>query len=459
MRATVPVLGTSPASGQELDFRALVETAPIGMAVLDRDLRYVLCNALLADINGKSQLEHVGRTVAEVVPDVAPAVEEAFRNVLAGRQPSVEFTVRGTTAREPDRQRSWQENARPMRGADDAICGIIVTVQDITDVEEARTALQESERMLRASLQLSQDGFTILRAVRGKGGEVTDFSWEFANSAALDKLKLSDVQGKRLLALLPGNRDHPELFLRYVRLLEAHGADEVELSYEADGLTGWYRNSAVAIDEERIAVGFRDITARKHTEEQLRLVTEELKHRNRNLLAVVSGMLSLAGRSASDVPSLISGVRKQLVSLAASQDLLTATIAGDVPLGSAIDAALEPFAKLRIEVERGPPVSIPAKSVVDFIMALSEMATNSLKHGALSTAGRVRIGWSQHGDNVCLTWTEEGGPPVAKPVRSGLGTKLLKEAGKKLPDGRVESLFNPDGVTIRFTFHAGRLAS
>lgn len=436
----------------ELDLGELVRTTPVGMAVIDRDMRFLLCNEKLAEINGRPLEKHIGRTVAEMVPEIAPEVEGVFRKILGGEVDGLEFRVTGTTAKEPGRIRTWVENVRSITGADGQIGGLVVTVQEVTDIEEARAALAESERKLRASHQLSHDAFTILRAVREPDGEVSDFVWEFANQVAVETLKLGDLVGRRLLEALPGNRDHPDLFPRYVRLLESGGADEVELPYEADGISGWFRNSAFAIDADRLAVGFRDITRRHMAEKELQLVTQELKHRNRNLLTVVSGLLSLSARSTREVPRLVENVQKQLMALAASQDLLTATITGNVPLAGAVAAALEAFRDLRIEVGGGPDVMLPPRAVVPLVMALSEMATNSVKYGALSAMGTVALSWSRDDDRLELSWVEQDGPPVSKPRREGLGSRLLDAARQSLPEGEVERLFDRAGLIVRFRF-------
>ena len=440
---------------RDLDLARLIDEAPLGMAVLDRELRFLLCNRKLAEINGQPQDAHIGRTVAEMVPSVAPEVEEAFRSVLAGEKGALEVRVRGAALQEPDRVRAWVDHVRPMMDAKGEIDALLVTVQDVTDVEEARAALAERERVFRTSHQFSRESSSILRAIRAPDGTVVDFEWEFANPAAREALGVTSLLGRRLNKVLPGGRDHPDLFPRYVRMLETQGGDEVELHYDADGVTGWFRNSAVAIDADRVAVRFRNITARWRAREQLELVSRELKHRNRNLLTVVSGLLGLAGTSARDIPELVDGLQQQLRALAASQDLLTVTVAQDVPLDMAIRTALEPWEAVSIDIADGPVVMLEARAVMPLIMALSELATNSVKHGALSGAGSVSIGWHVAAEATVLSWVERGGPPVEKPTRRGLGTRLLEAAGISLPDGRVEQLFEPEGLTVRFHFRSG----
>jgi PAS domain S-box-containing protein len=441
-------------AGAGIDFAALVEDAPIGMAVLDRDLRYLLCNRQLAELNGAPQEGHIGRTFAEMVSHHAPTLEEPFRGVLLGQSHGDAWRISSITQGSDRLERIWTVRASPLQASDGQIRAIVVTVQDVTEVDDARTALAERERILRASHQLSRDSFSILRAIRAADGSVTDLECEFANPAALASLGFPDLIGRRFLDVLPGGRKHPDLFPRYVRLLDTQGGDEVELHYDADDVIGWFRNSAVAIDADRVAVSFRNITARYRTEQQLRLVSQELKHRNRNLLTVVGGLMALAEHSARDVQGLVEGVQKQLQALAASQDLLTSTIDEQAPLRAAIRAALEPFEELNITVTDGPEVLLAPRAVVPLIMALSEMATNAVKYGALSTAGEVRIAWHIHGGEVTLEWVEQGGPPVHKPKRRGLGSRLLDAAGTSLRNGRVEQDFDRAGLKVRFVFEA-----
>lgn len=149
---------------------------------------------------------------------------------------------------------------------------------------------------------------------------------------------------------------------------------------------------------------------------------------------------------------MVANVQKQMMALAASQDLLSATITGNVPLAGAIAAALEPFRDLRIEVGGGPDVMLLPRAVGSLFMALGDMATNSVKHGALSMMGAVALTSRRDGDRVELSWVERDGPPVSKPRREGLGSRLLDAARQSLPEGEVERLFDRAGLVVRFRF-------
>jgi len=91
--------------------------------------------------------------------------------------------------------------------------------------------------------------------------------------------------------------------------------------------------------------------------------------------------------------------------------------------------ALEPFGP-RSEIE-GSDVTLTPKDAQNFSLALHELATNAVKHGALSRPdGRIEIAWAVHGDDggrvLSFHWQERGGPPVVAPSRRGFGTTLLK---------------------------------
>jgi PAS domain-containing protein len=83
-----------------------------------------------------------------------------------------------------------------------------------------------------------------LRSVRDPQGQIIDFEWTYANPAAGRILKQSPEKliGRRLLDLLPDNRNNQALFERYVRIVESGQGDEVELEYQSESIVGWFRN-------------------------------------------------------------------------------------------------------------------------------------------------------------------------------------------------------------------------
>ncbi len=92
---------------------ALQECAPIGFALVDRDLRVVRMNSVLAEVNGAPAEEQIGRTVAELVPDIWSQMEAVYRRVLDTGEPVVNLEVDRARALTEDR-RHWLASYYPV---------------------------------------------------------------------------------------------------------------------------------------------------------------------------------------------------------------------------------------------------------------------------------------------------------------------------------------------------------
>jgi PAS domain S-box-containing protein len=126
---------------------AAFQAAPIGLAVVDRQLRYVVVNEALAAMNGLPVAEHIGRTVGEVHPQLADTLEEIYRGVLASGEPSVERELAVATA--SGDQRVLLASHLPVPGADGQVVAVRTVVEDVT----VETRLREAETALRQALR------------------------------------------------------------------------------------------------------------------------------------------------------------------------------------------------------------------------------------------------------------------------------------------------------------------
>lgn len=195
-----------------------------------------------------------------------------------------------------------------------------------------------------------------------------------------------------------------------------------------------------------IAGASRDITAIKRAEERLRFLINELNHRVKNTLATVQSIAVQALRNATDPETAREMFESRIMSLGKAHDLLTMTNWTGADLREVIDHAIEPFAAARFEV-KGPDLHVTPKHALGFSMAIHELATNAVKHGALAvTIGRVKIAWSIENDQLTFNWREVGGPPVKTPTRRGFGTRLLERAIAHDLGGSTYLHYAPDGV-------------
>ncbi|MEA2383322.1 MAG: hypothetical protein QOH72_3293 [Solirubrobacteraceae bacterium] len=147
--------------------RALLDTffqsASVGMAFLDRELRFQRVNVALARLNGIPAAAHVGRPAAEMIPDGNPELMELLRRVLDSGE-AVEAEVSGYSRAAPAERHHWIVAIHPVSDGADAPVGLGVTVTDIT---ERVAAAQRAEFLARAGevLGRSLDFETTLRDV------------------------------------------------------------------------------------------------------------------------------------------------------------------------------------------------------------------------------------------------------------------------------------------------------
>ena len=180
------------------------------------------------------------------------------------------------------------------------------------------------------------------------------------------------------------------------------------------------------------------------------LLINELNHRVKNTLATVQSIASQTLRRADNPAEAIEKFSARLVSLGRTHNVLSDEKWESAQVRDLVDAALAPYAGkegTRIQVT-GPNLRLAPRSALTVAMALHELATNAAKYGALSNdRGRIYVDWvSDDGSGrFRMSWREVGGPPVAAPLRSGFGSKLIESATNQI-GGSATLAFSPDGV-------------
>jgi len=195
----------------------------------------------------------------------------------------------------------------------------------------------------------------------------------------------------------------------------------------------------------------RDITVRKENEERMRLLAREVDHRANNLLAVVQSAISLS--RAEDAASLKQVLIGRVTALARAHQLLADGRWVGADLRRLIEDELGAFAGPddgRVSIT-GETLELSPHLAQAVAMAIHELATNAVKHGALSApGGRVDVAWTQpSGAAPLISWRESGGPPVVKPERFGLGATLLERALRGTIGGKTEIEWAESGVVCR----------
>ena len=132
------------------EIEAIYTSAPIGLCVIDRDLRFVRINERLAEMNGIPAAEHIGRTVRYLLPTLAKRVEPLLRRVIKTGLPILALELDGETPAQPGVRRTWIENYIPLRDASGRVIGINISVEEVTELHrlQEERARQARERAL-----------------------------------------------------------------------------------------------------------------------------------------------------------------------------------------------------------------------------------------------------------------------------------------------------------------------
>jgi PAS domain S-box-containing protein len=135
---------------QYAELATIYHSAPVGLAFVDTQLRFVGVNDCLAEINGVPAEAHLGRTIREVLPHLADAIEPMYHRVLLTGEPVIDVEVHGTTASRPGIERTWLISRYPVKDAQGAILGVSTVVQETTErkqIEQTRQELAHASRL------------------------------------------------------------------------------------------------------------------------------------------------------------------------------------------------------------------------------------------------------------------------------------------------------------------------
>jgi two-component system CheB/CheR fusion protein len=210
-----------------------------------------------------------------------------------------------------------------------------------------------------------------------------------------------------------------------------------------------------------VLVTFIDVSTVVETEARLRNLVDELNHRVRNMLQVVTAVARHTLRATPDPEAFVGSFSDRLQALGQAHTLVARAGWGEVPLHDLLEKELEPYASApgRIITE-GPAVRLQPKVALALGMVLHELATNAAKHGALSAAeGRLTVGWTVEADGpgrrLTLRWREAGGPKVQVPASRGFGSELMHRQMHHDLHGAIEIDFAEAGVQAQITVPLG----
>ena len=273
----------------------LLVSAPVGIGFWDRELRFVRVNDALAQLNRQSPEEHIGRTLAEVIPNLAPHLEPLYRRVLATGKPVVHEESTDEAIAGPGDARHWLSSYYPVRGDDGETSGIGGVIMEITGQRRADARLRllaEAGELFSSSLEQEEILRRISHVVVPRIADACNIY--LAHGDALDRVAYTNAEPERelLMAEMPNRYvvgpDAPSLLRQVIvsgepllastlgpELLEA--LEEIGLDRAAFDRVGSHSMMFVPFVSRGVTLGVITLGARepgRYTDYDLELVRE-----------------------------------------------------------------------------------------------------------------------------------------------------------------------------------------
>ena len=331
-----------------------------------------------------------------------------------------------------------------MKNGEGRIVGASKIARDASEFVTTRRELEARELRFR----LLADNISQLAWVCRPDGEFTWFNQRFEEFTGK---KLEDMRASARYAVV--HPEHVDRVYAKFRLALESGEDweDVFPLRSKDGQYRWFLSRALPIRDSDggIVQWFgtnTDITDQREEAAQADLLLREASHRSKNLLATVQ---ALARRTARGDTEFFAHFEERMRGLANVQDLLYRGQWREVPVAELVRRQLAFLGDLGKVEMRGPDCLLIPPAAEAIGMALHELATNSLKYGALSCVeGRVEIEWTcdDAQGSFGISWRDKDGPKVAPPSRNGFGTTLIHDLPRAKLEAEVTLEYPPDGV-------------
>jgi two-component sensor histidine kinase len=218
---------------------------------------------------------------------------------------------------------------------------------------------------------------------------------------------------------------------------------------------------------DRVMFGiFLDVTSRKQAEESHELLAGEMSHRVKNLLAIATGLTHISLRSSKSLEDMAKDLTQRLTSLGRAHDLVRPLPGSEgkaALLGDLLSILLAPYddpeafaGRIRVAV---PRMGIGDRTATTLAMVIHELATNSVKHGALSVQeGTLDVSGSCDDTHLSLVWAEDGGPAIdGTPEMQGFGGKMVARSIAQQFDGALNYDWQPSGLVVTLRMRKNRL--
>jgi two-component sensor histidine kinase len=268
----------------------------------------------------------------------------------------------------------------------------------------------------------------------------------------------------------PADRDRVRVAFSATRAIV--GPYEIDFRVMIGEVIRWISARGLGNDSglhKRVMFGvFLDVTGRKQAEEGHELLAGEMSHRVKNLLAIAAGLTRISARSTTTAKEMANVLTDRLTALGRAHDLvrpLPGNQGSAALLGDLLTILLAPYedtgafsGRIRVAV---PRMGIGEGAATALALTVHELATNSMKYGALSVeTGILDVSGTTDGEDVTIVWTERGGPDVEPPNGAeGYGSQLVIRSITGQLGGSIQYDWSSEGIIVVLKIHEKRLAS
>jgi PAS domain S-box-containing protein len=447
--AEAPMAANDAAGGDQPIQTRILDAVRQSVIATDAGGKIIFWNHFAEELYGWRADEVLGSNILDVVPADRPSSEPVMESIVAGQTFVGEYLVKRKTGE------TFPAFVTTSSLADDkgAVLGAVGVSYDMTD-QKARD--QRYETVFKSM----KEGFALCEAIRGENGELTDYRIVEVNPALQAMLgKGPELIGQRLSAT---DYRSPAWLALCDKVL---GTGD-PASFEFRAVTGrWYGIRVNRMTADVIAQFFFDITERKEAEARQAEMVDELNHRVRNNLAMVSSILTMQARAvepgyrehllkAVDRVHSISEVHGALYRGHSAKDVDFARYLESLCRG--LSDSLLADDRIRIEVE-AEAMTLSLDQAVLLGMIVNELVTNAVKHAYPGAAGGViSVRFTRAGKGALLAIGDSGCglPGDFETGSSGLGMKLVRSMVKQA--GATLTVRRHPGATFEIRIPPGQ---
>jgi PAS domain S-box-containing protein len=419
-------------------YHQILDALPVAIYTTDADGTITYYNRAAADLAGREP--EIGKdkwcvTFKLFTPDSKELPHDQCPMAIALKENRPVYNQRAIAQRPDGSFFPFQPYPTPIRDETGNLIGAVNMLLDLTERHRAEEVRNHLSAIVESSFDaiVSKDLNTIIK------------SWNHG-AERLFGYTAEEAIGQSVTMLIPDDHQDEE-----PRIIERIRRGERVESYETirQRKDGSLVPVSLTISPVRNAAGqiigaskiARDITARKESEQRIRMLMREVNHRVKNQYSVILSMIRETNKRADNPAAFERQVRERIMALSRSHDLLVSGDWKGVTVFELLLSQAEPFGSGERISMSGPTIVLNPHAVQHLGIAFHELATNSAKYGVLSgDEGAISVSWGISGSGAQrlfqLTWNETDGPKVQTIGRGGFGSVVLKRVAPEAVLGK-----------------------